>query len=97
MWYLIIWSAAENYFQKILSLPPPPSWKNPLFPFLLTSLLKIQKMQGAPHFANIEIFSAHPCRKEGGGRGGEEDTMKYHPFVKWRSIQKVFYFSRFII
>ena len=91
MWYLIIWSAAENYFQKILSLPPP-SWKNPLFPFLLTSLLKIQKMQGAPLFANIEIFSAHPCRK-----GGGEDTMKYHPFVKWRSIQKVFYFSRFII
>ena len=87
MWYLIIWSTAENYFQKI---PPPPPL-SPLSPFLLTSLLKIQKTQGTPLFANIEIFQPTPTE-----RGGE-DTMKYHPFVKWRSIQKVFYFSRFII
>ena len=65
MWYLIIWSTAENYFQKIS--PPPHS---PLSPFLLTSLLKIQKMQGTPLFANIENFSAHPYRK--GGRGHYE-------------------------
>ena len=56
-------SAVKNYFQQILS--PPEKFHSPLFTH---SPLKIQKVQVPSLFANIEKFSAPPCRKEGGGR-----------------------------
>ena len=48
---LYIWTV-ENYFQKILS-PSPLKKSTP--PFLLTTPLKIKKLQ-VPLFANIEFF-----------------------------------------
>ena len=50
-------SVVQNYFQKILS---PRPWKNP--PFLLTSPLKIKKIQ-VPPFANNENFSGPPSER----------------------------------
>ena len=59
-----VWSTIENYYQKILRLP----LKKSTHPFLLTSPLKIQKMQVPLHFDKIENFSGSPpCRKGGEG------------------------------
>ena len=53
-----IWSTVKNYFQKIISLPPPP-WKNPLSPFhsLAPRNSKSSKSASRPLFANIKNFS----------------------------------------
>ena len=59
-----IWSTVKNYFQKILSLPPPlPPLKNPTP--LYTHSLTLKFMQVPPFLPILKIFHSPPF---GGGR-----------------------------
>ena len=63
--YVIFDQQSKITFRKFSAPPPPEKKFTP--PFLLTPpLLRIQKVQVPPRFANIENLSGPHCRKEGG-------------------------------
>ena len=52
-----IWSTVKNYFQKIISLPPPLEKIHfPLFTHSPLEIQKVQKVQVAPFLPIVKIF-----------------------------------------